>query len=282
MTMKKPIPPILLATMFLLFSSCGLAQSDSTPKNDEEPDVVLRWLKRATDATEAIENRIHGVPRKAPRGAQPELIAENGCVTWDGKPLALGAPVAEWWKVLGPPSRQDRFGKMQAWDHLGILLTTDAYSYLDQLYTDISKQISKSDAPLSSDSYEKYRPQQQLDEAKRKGVFKVEFVVVSIRPEPGPDVDEDGNLILRQAFKGYLQVNGVGIDNQSTLREVSRWSEKSSHPLSFGCLRLDELRRCSASNGMIGATFDVDRTEQRNLTDFAFFGDAKSCTRPNP
>ncbi|WP_372437210.1 hypothetical protein ACCM60_18990 [Pseudomonas chlororaphis subsp. aureofaciens] len=280
----KPYAPhtrAWLLTTLLLLSSCVQAQSEPA-EGRGAIESLTRWLKRATDATEAIENRIHGVPRKAPRGAQPELIAENGCVTWDGKPLALGAPVAEWWKVLGPPSRQDRFGKMQAWDHLGILLTTDAHSYLDQLYTDISKQISKSDAPLSSDSYEKYRPQQQLDEAKQKGVFKVEFVVVSIRPEPGPDVDEDGNLILRQAFKGYLQVNGIGIDNQSTLREVSRWSEKSSHPLSFGCLRLDELRRCSASNGMIGATFDVDRTEQRNLIDFAFFGDAKSCTRPTP
>ncbi|WP_372437209.1 hypothetical protein ACCM60_18985 [Pseudomonas chlororaphis subsp. aureofaciens] len=280
--MKKPLSPILLATTLLFFSSCGQAQSDSTPKNDEEPDFVLRWLKRATDATEAIDDRIHGVPRKAPRGAQPELIAENGCVTWDGKPLALGTPVAEWWKVLGPPSRQNRDGKMQAWDNLGILLLTDADSHFNRLLKSMTEQISASGAPWPKNSLEHYRVPQTMAQYKKDGVFKVEFVVVSIRPEPGPDVDEDGNLILRQAFKGYLQVNGVGIDNQSTLREVSRWSEKSSHPLSFDCLRLTELRRCSASNGMIGATFDVDRTEQRNLTDFAFFGGAKSCTRPSP
>ncbi|WP_420482761.1 hypothetical protein [Burkholderia cepacia] len=288
MKTEKSHVPVWLLSVLLLLSGCDQARSEREPPVDEgEMAPQVRWLKRATNATNQVDDWLHGSPRQAPRGAKPELIVENNRITLDGKLLVLEAPVAEWWAVLGPPSRQDRLGSIQVWDNLGIGVTTNAESYEEQLITDMTRQFNAS-GPKPDDAYERERHKwkQTLDQAKKSGVFEVSSLFVNIRSVPGRDTDDDGKPVLRNAFKGYLQVNDIGVDADSTLRDVFRWSDKSKHPLSYHCLRLNELRRCTANTEVVenGPSMDfgfrVDETEQRRVMSFSF--SCEDCPRPAP
>ncbi|WP_155836287.1 DUF7738 domain-containing protein [Burkholderia sp. AU4i] len=281
MTKINPIwAPLLAVLMF--FSGCSRAQSESpsAPGHDTE-DRVIGLLGQAVNIAEQVDDLAHGVPRKAPRGAKPELIVENNHITLDGKLLVLNAPVSEWWKILGLPSRQDRRGSIQVWDSLGIGLITSLDSRTEQRLNELTTRYRESNLEIRLSEKRKV-----LDEAQESGLFNVSSFYVNIRPEPGPDIDEDGDPVLRQIFKGYLQVNGVGVDAESTLREVSRWGSKSKHPLFYDCLRLDELRRCTANTEVVengprmSFGFDVDETKERHVMSFGF--SCWRCPRPTP
>lgn len=275
-----------LLAILLLSSGCSRVQPEhpSAPGPGVE-EGVIQLLDKMLELTERADDLVHGVPRKASRGAKPELIVEINRITLDGQRLVLEAPVSEWWKVLGPPSRQDRLGEVLVWDSLGIGVTTRVDEGTEKALASLAERFYDTN-PTSDEAYGKHRERrnQMLDKAQKSGAYQVSSLYVRLRDNSGPDTDADGEPMLRGAFKGYLQVNGVSVDAETTLREISRWGRKSRHPLFYDCLRLDELRRCSAHTEVVenGPTMDfgfsVDGTEQRRITSFSF--SCEGCPPP--
>ncbi|WP_411832400.1 hypothetical protein [Pseudoxanthomonas mexicana] len=167
-------------------------------------------------------------PREIKRGAKPEIIIKGDQITFDGKPLRLRADVKEWIEVLGPNFRIYRGDLI--WDEKGLIaiLHPQNKSKVRTLSVELNfKQL-----------YEEWDPEYKESGPGKKGVPK-EF------------------------FKGYLEINGLPIDAQSTIHETNR---RAHGELSISCSR--GINICSDHARKPGTPllyFSVDSRKEQSI-----------------
>lgn len=159
-------------------------------KEPTEMDLVKELMRKAAEESGSIP-RYENL-RIVPRGAKPEIIIKGDKVTYNGKRLILGSSLREWEKVLGKPNRRSegKLAHLFVWDSFGFDLVTDTKNKVDQIKIYINKR------PV--DPYEG-------------------LVTHSADGSPiKPDVD----YAPKQAFSGYLELDGFGIDAKTELWEL--------------------------------------------------------------
>lgn len=168
-------------------------------------------------------------PREIKRGARPEVIINGNDITFDGKRLRLGADVQEWIDVLGPNFRE-RLGIL-IWDDTGLLVT---------LHHQRKQEVRSLGVELNfKQLYSEYEPEY---ETYKPGVSNAPA----------------------HFFKGYLEINGLAIDAQSTIRETNR---RSNGELSIRCSK--GINICnddiSVGTGAVVPYFEVDSRKEDSI-----------------
>jgi hypothetical protein len=86
--------------------------------------TAMRSLALAVAASLACAacHRHATLPGEPGDGGDAILVVHPGEISYQGHPLVLAAPLADWVNVLGPPSRSvDRAGGTRIWDDLGLV-----------------------------------------------------------------------------------------------------------------------------------------------------------------
>ena len=204
----------VLAAYLLLAGSCSAgdakesaapsAPAGTQPRQEPNEDLLERTRKRnpgkepsVLDVWNEIVREAHekagaissvGKPRMVPKGAKPEIIINyDGLITFDGKALRLGDSIDTWRQVL-PKDASCKFSKggvldptICDWELLGISV------------------IGSLDKPAIAGQFEIYL-----------NLEKVEPWMIESGRASGPS----------KAFPGYLELDGYGIDNHTTFREL--------------------------------------------------------------
>jgi hypothetical protein len=200
------------------------------------------WLDKSGDAHRAREIPI---ARIVPRGAQPEIIMRrssldefgnprflNG-VSIDGQILKPGDTMQDAVNALGPNFR----GKWE-WDNLGITMT----SFIPQ-----SRMTD--------------RRADHRDEL-------IEAIHINLNKNPHPEALRQRPN--RKLFSGYLELDGVGIDSSTTIRDIRALANRDDLRGSHGYIYcIKEYSECHvgqvpASSG-IEVYFDVSDREDENI-----------------
>jgi hypothetical protein len=152
----------------------------------KEPSVLDVWnkiLRSAEERAGAIKNV--GKPRVVPKGAKPEIIITyDGLITFDGKPLRLGEHIDKWRAVLPKDVVcRSNVAIRCYWDKLGLKIITD--------------------------------------EKEAKVVMQIDIHINSERVEPWMLPDTPSYKTKpNETFKGYLEIDGYGIDNDTRFSEL--------------------------------------------------------------
>ncbi|SJZ81668.1 hypothetical protein [Novilysobacter spongiicola] len=188
-----------------------------------------QWIQ----AKEGIGNALNE-PRQIPRGAEPEITVEGARITFDGKFLTLGDDFTEWVEVLGEDYRPAvpgyEYETTFVWDNIGVIVEWDS--------TD-NRIVEHVGIRLNFNSlYEEW--------------------------EPGYDNHRPGaGSVPANMFRGYLEVNGVAVDHNSTVFEVNR---RADGRLSISCSR--GINVCSdrvTPAGVPRPWFDVDSRKEAGV-----------------
>jgi hypothetical protein len=168
-------------------------------------------------------------PREINRGAKPEVIVNGNDITIDGQPLRLGADAQEWVDVLGSGFRKHY--RAFIWDEKGL----SALPYPN----DENKVVALS--------------------------VTLNFKQSSSQGEPAhEELRSGGNHVPKEPFKGYLEINGLAVDAQSTIRETNL---RSNGELSIRCSK--GINICSDSIGRGEDApllyFEVDGREEESV-----------------
>lgn len=187
-------------------------------------DVFNEAMHEAKQAAGAIKEV--GKPRIVPKGATPEIIIVGNTITYNGKPLQFGTKLHEWEKILGEPNRRFEDGPptLLVWDKLGIaILTGQTVKNKDEVTQITIHLIKRPKDPYSG------------------------LVTHSPDGKPSPPEKE---FTPREAFPGYLELDGFGIDAQTKFNEIARAANPKRN-LHCG------LRDCSRPAGALGPTSGV-------------------------
>ena len=162
-------------------------------KGGKEPtqfDLFNELMRKGAEKAGAIPD--YGKPRIVPKGAKPEIIIKGDKITYNGKQLVLGASLREWEKIFGKPTRrdEDKPPVLLVWDSLGFHIMADNKKKVDQIKIYINKR------PI--DPY--------------KGL-------VTHNPD-GTPITPDVDYTPKQAFSGYLELDGFGIDAKTEFWEL--------------------------------------------------------------
>lgn len=220
--MRRILLFIFLMIFLLPFTS---AQTKISKGNTAAEDLTVSdfWhkaMKKAAEATGTEYTDPHQeVPRVVPRGGKPEIILAGDGILFNGKRLKLGQSANQWDEILPGDRRCDNRDDPNAcaWDELGILV---GFSY-----------------------------------SKPK---KITFVTFYLRLKM-PDLYEsavtdlpDGTPLKKvalvepaQAYRGYIELDGYGIDNKTRLWEVFK---KADVRRKIHC----GLRECVSPSGAFG------------------------------
>lgn len=166
-------------------------------KGGEEPtqlDLFNELMRKGAEKAGAIPD--YGKPRIVPQGAKPEIIIKGDKVTYNGKLLAFGRPINEWKKILTSKARCDstKLATACVWDDIGVQAGStigskhEAVSYLT---------IILNKRPL--DSYKELE----------KDI-----------PNGGATMNPSIDYSPKQAFSGYLELDGFGIDAKTEFWEL--------------------------------------------------------------
>lgn len=162
-------------------------------KGGKEPtqlDLFNELMRKGAEKAGAIPD--YGKPRIVPKGAKPEIVIKGDKITYNGKQLVLGASLREWERILGKPNRrdEDKPPALLVWDNLGFHVMADTKNKVDQIKIYINKR------PI--DPY--------------KGL-------VTHNPD-GTPITPDVDYAPKQAFSGYLELDGFGIDAKTEFWEL--------------------------------------------------------------
>jgi len=153
-------------------------------------DLFNELMRKGAEKAGAVPD--YGKPRIVPKGAKPEIVIKGDKITYNGKQLVLGTSLREWEKTLGKPTRRSegKLAHLFVWDYFGFDLVTDTKNKVDQIKIYINK-----------------RP---IDPYKN---------LVTHNPD-GTPITPDVDYTPKQAFSGYLELDGFGIDAKTELWEL--------------------------------------------------------------
>ena len=210
-------------------------------KGGKEPtqfDLFNELMRKGAEKAGAIPD--YGKPRIVPKGAKPEIVIKDDKITYNGKQLVLRAHLSKWEKVLGQASRRSegKLAHLFVWDNLGLDLVTDTRNTVDQIKIYINKR------PI--DPY--------------KGL-------VTHNPD-GTPITPDVDYTPKQAFSGYLELDGFGIDAKTEFWELLSTANPERR-LTCG------TRDCTHPSGSLGGNsgvlyFTTNRNDEHgNIYEFA-------------
>ncbi|WP_145646969.1 DUF7738 domain-containing protein [Pseudoduganella lurida] len=136
-----------------------------------------------------IENIPHRVVK---RGAKPELLLQDGKLTFDGQWLEFGVGLEQWRKIIGVGSHCSFGGVDQdwcKWDTLGIEISGELES---------PRKAKRLKIRFSHDKEEDF------------------LVGVST---PSGNKFKKADWHARGSFRGYFEIDGFGVDATVTFRE---------------------------------------------------------------
>ncbi|WP_268800873.1 DUF7738 domain-containing protein [Pseudomonas huanghezhanensis] len=142
-------------------------------------EKIKQELKRFEDWSQGI--------RRIPKGAKPEIIVNDGKITFNGKILKIGDDIESWKKVIGGNPRAMLDRRIYVWDDLGFKVGI-GWTNTKVIFIKI------------------------IFRCKERGAVKV-------CPENGGlgNTNEPQNF-----FTGYVEYEGGPIDSQSTVLEANR------------------------------------------------------------
>jgi hypothetical protein len=186
--------------MFLMLAAifCPLcaAQGASAPKPGEsasatKPMTFQQWEEWVWASKLAARLAEYGKPRIVPKGAKPEIIIKGTNIWIDGQLVAIGDPLDVWKKALPPGGRceSDKNGTTCFWDRLGIALDATR-----QDFTKVDGFGIYMDVDLPPPWYRSY----------------------------GATPGSSDSYLPRHSFRGYLELDGFGIDWQTKFWELEQ------------------------------------------------------------
>ena len=179
-----------LTTIFLL----------AAPAFAEEKGALDRIYEGALKGAEKIfgpEER----PHKVDKSKQPQIIIKGGEMRFNGKMLQPGDTFANWVKVLGKPSRFSGYN-IYTWDTLGIIVWLQV--------TESGHTINK---VTEMDIFFNFKPRDPLWDGD----------YITTRPD-GTPVKKKPDFKPKNTFRGYLEIDGAGVDSTSKVWEVN-WNK---------------------------------------------------------
>jgi hypothetical protein len=213
---------LLAPLMLMLVMGChvegqGPVQSTEKQASSDEKGMTVgqprEFLRRAIEVAGEIKD--YGKPRVVQRGANPELIIHSSEISFNGKPLKLGAHIDEWKKVFGASPRSfPKHPTSYVWDDLGIEIVTE------------HEQVTK---VVQLTVYLNQKPKDPY------------AGMVTVRPDGSPIMPlPDFNP--KNMFRGYFELDGAGIDRQTKVWEVNALAKRRNK---FYCMM--SLNSCHAA-----------------------------------
>lgn len=137
----------------------------------------------------------YGKPRIVPKGAKPEIVIKDDKIMFNGRLLQFGKPINEWKKIFMSKARCDsnKIATACVWDDIGIQAGT--------------KPGGKRGAVTYLTIFLNKRP---IDPYKGLVTHNPDGTLIT------PDVD----YAPKQAFSGYLELDGFGIDAKTEFWEL--------------------------------------------------------------
>ena len=201
----------------------------SVPSFAEEKGTLDRVYEGALKAAEKVfgsEEKLH----KVDKNKQPQIIIKGNEMRYNGQLLELGDTFDNWVKVLGKPTRFSG-DNVHIWDNLGIII------YLRDRRAGYTNKIS---VVSVMDIFFNFESRDQIFEH---------------IPYFSP----------KNAFVGYLEIDGTGVDSTSKVWEVRATKDLFGDPLRHGFQR-DHLptifRALSPPPTKLNMTFHTDRNGQ--------------------
>lgn len=170
---------------------------------DGQNHLKSQWQQARQGIEEGYQDTF-SKPRHIPTNGGPQILVAASKITFDGEPLQLQGDFGDWVEVLGPDYRSwtpsDNVTRVGTyiWDDLGILVSLD------------------------------WQGKQTVKGFEVSFTFKESSVADPENYVPGTGPFPSGT------FPGYLEVGGVPIDAESTVREVNR---RADGALSLRCMR---------------------------------------------
>jgi len=211
----------ILVLALLLYSGCHAQESPSLGER------LGQAFEKAAKASGAVKD--YGTPRQVPKGGKPVLIVKDGHISFNGKSLVLGGPVADWKRTIGAGSvcGGDTLVTVCKWDGIGI---------------EIGSGIKKPNRVEFINIF--------FNEAPQKSQIKLPEVDIHGKPVPPP-------WEVTGFFAGYFELEGYGIDRRTKFWEI-RASVPRKHDLRCG------LRDCSHPLGMLKNDVGIGMVLNRN------------------
>lgn len=186
-------------------------------RHGREPTMLDLFDEAVHEAKHAVGGiKEPGQPRIVKKGMTPELIISGEQITYNGKPLVMGANLRDWEDILGHPSRRDDIKPpaLLVWDELGFDVMGDKKNKVTQIKIYVNK-----------------RPKDPYGE-------------MTVRPD-GTPVEPSIDFSPKKAFSGYLEMDGFGIDAETKFWEVVKTANSNRN---IHC----PLRDCSHPGGSMG------------------------------
>jgi hypothetical protein len=158
-----------------------------------------------------------GQPRIIGKGAKPKVIVSGENITYNGKPLIIGATLREWESILGIPTRRyiKQPPSLLVWDNLGFHIFAGEKNKVDQLKIYINKRPPDAYAGLVTHGAD------------------------------GKPVEPSIDYSPQKPFSGYLEIDGFGIDAKTEFWEIVKTANPKRN---LHC----PLRDCSHPSGSMG------------------------------
>jgi hypothetical protein len=210
----------MLALSLLTTIANGIETSDqSFPTKAKEPTMLDRWnevKRQAALATGAITT--YPAPRHVKRSAKPEIIIKDSSISFDGKLLEFGRPLASWKNILKRKPRCDKTGiEWCVWEDLGL----EVHASKEDKFG-VGTIIIKISIP---ENFTKETPM--------------------LYPDGSPYKPPEADWLARHPFTGYLEIDGFGIDKETKFWELQS-SIDTHRNLSCG------LKSCEFPSGIFG------------------------------
>lgn len=215
--MNLAAEPIFLA-LFLWILHSHAQSADSGPGFGERLNSAFEKVAKAVGAAKE-----YGTPRKVARGAQPEIVLKDGTILFNGRPLVLEQPLAEWQKIIGKggvcsPKREPI--AWCKWDARGI-----------EIVGSINRPLEVKQLKV------------RFNRDPEEGLYDLRA-----RDANGKPIDPVWQS--KGIYPGFLEFDGFGIDRRTEFWEI-RTSVDRQHGLRCG------LRDCHQPLGAFGPNANI-------------------------
>lgn len=185
-------------------------------------DLFVELARKASEEAEAAKD--YGQARIVPRGASPEIVIQRDQISVNGKGLKLGESLDKWIKALPTEPVCDRGGPrvLCNWHTLGIQVLTDRQR--NEVVVEVGIYVA-----LESNEMWKY----------------------FTRTPDGRPIEPPTDWKPKNAFKGYLELDGFGIDATTKFWEIRKSADPKRH------LRCG-LSECSHPHGSFGGDASIN------------------------